>query len=322
MSRNLPSLVFATLVAGGMARAEVPSVAADIAPVHALVARVMDGIGAPDLIVPPGATPHGHTLRPSEARALQQADIVVWIGPDLTPWLANSIATLAADATAIALLVTPEARILDLRDGALFEATEDGHGPGDDDGASMRETEGAHAGDDEADHGGRDPHAWLDPGNARVWLDVIAAEISKADPENVDSYLANAAAGKAELDELVREIDDILEPVRDRDFIVFHDAYQYFESAFDMPATGTIAFGDAARPGPARVDAIRARVSEANVTCVLAEPQFNRDLVETVLDGTRARAATLDPLGSDLSPGAQLYPDLLRGLARALAGCL
>lgn len=304
MSRNL--LASAVVIAGALGladagRAEVPQIAVDIAPVHSLVVRVMQGVGTPDLIVPPGASPHGYSLRPSQAQAVQDAGLVVWIGPELEPWLAQSIETLAPDAATLALLDVPGTTVHDVREGALFDPSEH---------------------HDDHDHGERNSHAWLDPGNAGVWLDAIAAALSKADPENAAAYRANAADGKAEMDKLSAQIEDTLAPVRGRQFIVFHDAYQYFETAFDMPASGAISIGDASTPGPARIGQIRDRVADGNVTCVLAEPQFNSKLARTVLDGTDARLAVLDPMGSDLEPGVALYPQLLRNLARSLADCL
>jgi zinc transport system substrate-binding protein len=324
----------------------------------------MDGVGEPDLIIPPGASPHAYSLRPSEAQALQEADLVFWIGPALTPWLGEAITTLAPDAHGLKLLETAGTTALEIREDALFE--EDDHGHGETDGGSESHVEDADAADgdhaeddghaaeaaghDDQDHGeetteagaqhddqaemtqadahqdhaagAHDPHAWLDPGNAKVWLDAIAAELSRADPENAGAYFANAAAGKADLDALIAEIDGMLDPVRNRNFIVFHDAYHYFETSFNFPASGAISLSDASRPSPARIEAIQGRVADANVTCVLGEPQFNPDLVRTVLDGTDATSGVLDPLGADLEPGAALYPQLLRNLAQTLADCL
>lgn len=306
MSRHLPSWaavgLAVILATAGVARAGVPSVAVDIAPVHSLVARVMAGVGAPDLIVPPGASPHGHSLRPSEARAMQDADLVFWVGPELTPWLGDGIATLAPGADTTKLLDLPGTRVLDFREGAVFGGQAD-HG-------------------DHAHSSTRDPHAWLDPENATLWLDAIAAKLSAADPAHADAYTQNVAAARAEMDALTADIDATLTPVRAGRFIVFHDAYRYFETAFDMPAAGAISVGDASRPGPARIAAIRDRVAGAGVTCVLAEPQFNPGLARTVLGETDVRIAVADPLGSALAPGSGLYPQLLRDLAQALADCL
>jgi len=380
MSRNLfPLSLTATLLAG-TAFADVPRVATDIAPVHSLVARVMQGVGVPSLVVQPGASPHEYSLRPSEAQALQDADHVFWIGEDLTPWLASALETLAGDADTTALLETDGVTLLEFREGALFEAHAHDHGDHDDDKHAEGEAhehdheehaeadahdhdheehaeghdheehaEGEahdhdhgdeahaeasshdhahddhghddHAHDDHA-HGAHDPHAWLSPDNAAVWLDVIAARLSSADPGNAGTYFGNAAAAKEELDAVSAEVNATLEPVRGLSFIVFHDAYQYFESAFDFPASGAISLSDATDPSPARIAEIQGRVTEEGIDCVLSEPQFDPGIVAIVMDGTEAKTAVLDPLGSDLEPGPDLYPQLLRNLASSLAGCL
>lgn len=337
--RLIPATLMACLC-GGASLAEVPRVAVDVAPVHSLVARVMDGVGTPDLIIPVGASPHGYSLRPSEARALQDADVVFWMGAALSPWLENAIETLAHDAMVTDLPQADGTRLLDIREGALFEAHDHGHEDHarDEDHAHADEDHQPHADEDHAhadeghahdedahaghDHGAHDPHAWLSPQNAAVWLTEIAARLSAADPENANTYLGNAAAARAEIDALVSEISGMLAPVRGIRFIVFHDAYQYFEDAFDIPAAGAISISDATDPGPARIADIRDRVREAGIACVLSEPQFNPDLVAVVTEGTEARTAVLDPLGTGLQPGPDLYAHLLRGLARSLADCL
>ena len=308
MSRKLLTLSLTATLMGGTAYADTPLVAVDIAPVHSLVARVMEGVGTPDLIIQPGATPHEYSLRPSEAAALQNADLIFWVAPDLTPWLTDAIKTLAPDASVTELLEADGTIELDIREGALFEAHDD-H----DDEVAM---------DDGHDHGAHDPHAWLSPQNAMTWLNVIAGELSATDPDNAGAYFANAAAGRAEIEVLIDEVNATLEPVRDGQFIVFHDAYQYFEMDFDFPASGAISISDASDPSPARIVEIQSRIAEQGIDCVLAEPQFNPGLVATVLDGTEAQTGILDPLGSDLEPGPALYPQLIRNLSTALAGCM
>ncbi|WP_135506414.1 zinc ABC transporter substrate-binding protein [Roseovarius aestuariivivens] len=339
MSRKLAALSFLVSLTGGVALADIPKVAADIAPVHALVARVMEGVGTPSLILSSGASPHEYSLRPSEARALQEADIVFWIGPDLTPWLDETLDTLAGDATAVRLMQVEGTTALPRRESALFEA----HRHADSDHAHEHAT--AHESDAHADHdnhdthgehddhephaghgehetGGKDPHAWLSPDNGAVWLTAIASTLSDVDPANAELYAVNAADGQAELEALKGEIEAMLSPLRDRNFIVFHDAFQYFEHAFEIPAAGAISLSDATEPSPARIAEIRGRVADQNVTCVLAEPQFNPGIVAAVMERSSARTGTLDPLGSDLAPGAGLYPMLLRNLAVSLADCL
>lgn len=332
MSRNLfPLSLTATLMAG-TALADVPSVAVDIAPVHSLVAQVMQGVGEPTLIIQPGGSPHEYSLRPSEAAALQDADIVFWVGEDLTPWMAGAVETLADGADVTTLLEVDGVTLLDFREGALFEAHSHEHGDHDHDHGDEHDHDHAH-GDEHAHdhdhdhdhdhaHGEHDPHAWLSPDNAAVWLNAIAAELSATDPENAGTYFANAATAREELDGLVTEINATLEPVRGLSFVVFHDAYQYFETAFDFPASGAISIGDAVDPSPARIAEIQGRVADEGIQCVLSEPQFDPGLVATVMDGTEANTAVLDPLGSDLEPGPDLYPQLLRNLATSLAGCL
>lgn len=330
MSRNLFPLSLAATLMAGMAMADVPRVAVDIAPAHSLVARVMLGVGEPSLVVQPGASPHEYSLRPSEAATLQDADIVFWVGEDLTPWMAGAIETLAAEADVTTLLEVDGVMLLDFRQGALFEAHSHDHG--DDDHEERAEGHdhdheehadpGAHDHDHDHAHGAHDPHAWLSPTNAAVWLDVIAAKLSAADPDHAGTYFGNAAAAKEELAAVSAEVKATLEPVRGLSFVVFHDAFQYFETAFDFSASGAISLSDATDPSPARIAEIQGRVAAEGIQCVLSEPQFNPGIVATVMDGTEANTAVLDPLGSNLEPGPDLYPQLLRNLATSLAGCL
>jgi zinc transport system substrate-binding protein len=319
MSRKLVSLSVMASLMGGAAIADVPRVAVDIAPVHSLVARVMERVGTPDLIIRPGASPHEYSLRPSEAAALQEADLVFWMGEGLTPWMEDAVVTLAADASVTTLLEAEETTLLEFREGALFEAhdhgDEDVHEDGHDD-------HDAHDDDHGHDHGAHDPHAWLSPRNAGTWLNLIAAELSEADPENAEVYVANAAAAREEMEALTAEVNATLDPVRGGNFIVFHDAYRYFETDFDFPAAGAISLGDASGPSPSRIAEIRDRVRAEGIDCVLAEPQFNEDLVATILDGTDARTGVIDPLGADLEPGPALYGQVIRNMATTLAGCL
>ncbi|MEX0310312.1 MAG: zinc ABC transporter substrate-binding protein, partial [Tateyamaria sp.] len=351
----------------------VPSVAVDIAPVHSLVARVMEGVGTPDLVIQPQASPHEYSLRPSEAASLQDADIVFWIGEDLTPWMEDAVETLATNAKVTSLLAVEDTTLLDFREGALFEAhdhgdedehahddhedhddhghedhghddhAEDGHDDhGHDDHAEADDhdhdhdkhdhaSEDAHEDHDKEehdhaheghDHGEHDPHAWLSPENAAVWLNVIAAELSAFDPENAGAYFANAAAARSELETLKTDVAATLEPVRGRSFVVFHDAYQYFEVAFDFPAAGAITLGDASDASPARIAEIQGRIRDEGVHCVLAEPQYDAGLVATVLDGTDAKTGVIDPIGATYAPGIELYGQIVRGMAETLSECL
>ena len=327
MSRKLLSYTAISLVLGNSAIADVPNVTVDIAPVHSLVARVMEGVGSPKLIIPAGASPHEYSLRPSEAKSLQDADMVFWMGEDLAPWLEKSIETLARDAEIVTLLEESGTKLLDFREGALFE--EHDHDDHDDDkdhddhdDHDGHDDDKDHDDHDEHAHGAHDPHAWLSIANAQTWLNLVAGKLSAADPENAGVYFANAAAGRTEIDSLVAEVNGILAPVRGKNFVVFHDAYQYFETSFDFPAAGAISLGDATDPSPARIAEIQGRVEDEDINCVLSEPQYNRGLVEAVLSGTDAKTGIIDPLGHNLEAGPNLYSDLIRNMAKSLAGCL
>ena len=360
--------VAALMGLAGVSLADVPKVATDITPVHGLVARVMQGLGEPSLVVPAGASPHHHSMRPSEALALSQADVVFWMGEALTPWLEGAVDELAKDAHVIELLELEGGLALPFREGVGFEAHDHGdhddhgdhedhegrdHGDHDDHEGHDHDDHGNHEGHDHADHAeaghahedeheeghdedhaghdhegheghaheGVDPHAWLAPENAIHWLDVIAAELSEHDAENAATYGANAAAGKLEIKEAKAEIMASLGEVREGGFVVFHDAYQYFEHSFDLEAAGAISLGDSSDPSPARIAEIQHVVKEKQVSCVFSEPQFNPELVATVLEGSGAQTVVIDPLGTGLELGANFYPALLKELGAAMAAC-
>ena len=285
--------------------AKVPRVATDIPPVHSLVSQVMGELGTPKLIVPPGTSPHGYAMRPSEARALQAADVVFWMGQDLTAWFGRAIQALAANATTVAL---SESKGL-IRHPYRTTKTFDTH--------THDERENEHDATAKID-----PHLWLDPDNALIFLDVIAATLARLDANHADTYLTNAARAKAALEVLTLELNGTLKPIRGRPFIVFHDAYHYFEHRFDVEAAGSVSIGDASSPGPARIAAIRHKVQTLGATCVFSEPQFQPKIIKTVIEKTAARSGTLDPVGATLKPGPNQYSQLLRHLAHGLLTCL
>ena len=211
---------------------------------------------------------------------------------------------------------------LEFRDNAVFKA----HNHSNHDDHDDHDDHGDHDDHDDHDghdvHGAHDPHAWLSPKNPMTWLDVIASRLSDVDPVNSDAYVANAASGRAVIEVLMDDVETTLASVRGREFIVFHDAHQYFETDFDFPASGAISMSDASDPSPARIAEIRGEITEHGVACVLAEPQFNPSLVATVLRGSDARMGIADPLGAELEFGPKFYPKLIRSLSRALTECM
>ena len=307
---TLFSAIFGLLLSG-TASANIPKVVTDIPITHSLVTRVMAGIGMPDLIVDRGASPHEYSLRPSNAASLEAADLVFWISNGLTPWLDDALNTLARNAKVIELMDAKGATVLPFREGATFETHSHRH----------KHDEDGHD-EDERPTVNVDPHGWLDPYNGRIWLDVIATALSKIDPTNSDIYFVNATQAKADIDTVISELEETLAAFRGTNFIVYHDAYQYFEKRFDVLAAGSISLGDVSDPSPARIAEVRKKVEELGITCVFSEPQFNSELVRTVTDEVSVKTRVIDPLGTQFTLGPDFYLNVLRGIAQSMASCL
>jgi len=328
--------VFVTSFALSAAEAdEAPRVVASILPVGSIAAAVMDGVGEPSVLLEPGASPHAYSMRPTQAQALDEADVIFWVGPDMEAFLSRPLAALGGDARQVALAEVSGIELLPYREGALFDghdhahdehAHEDDHDHAHDDHAHEDDHEHApdeHGHDDHGHaHGEMDAHIWLSPANARVMAEAMAATLAEVDPAHAGQYETNAAGFADRLTAVEEEIEAILAPVRGRPFVVFHDAYHYFEAAFDIEAAGAIHLNPEVPPGAARVAEIQARLGELDAACVFAEPQFQPRVVETVIEGSAARTGVLDPLGSEIGMEPDGYPKLLIDLAQGLADCL
>ncbi|WP_284164950.1 zinc ABC transporter substrate-binding protein [Frigidibacter sp. SD6-1] len=302
------AVALAALSAASPLHAEALQVVTDIAPIQSLVAQVMGDTGTPMLLVAQGADPHEYQLRPSEARALASADLIFWIGPEMTPWLDRAIATARADAP-LALLTTPGTELRPFASG----------------GADEDETheEGDHEGNHDHAHDGTDPHAWLDPANARAWIAAIRDRLSAADPAHAADYQKNAAEAITRLNELEQEIGTTLRAARGKPLIMGHDAYGYFAGAFDLTIAASLAEGDAASPGAQHVSAVTETARAAPDGCIFPEAGHDPAPVDRIAADTgMRRGAALDPEGLALAPGADLYAQLLRGLASTIVGCL
>ena len=284
-------------------------VVTSIKPVHSLVSGVMAGVGTPSVIIEGAGSPHTYSLKPSQAKQLQDAKLVFWMGDELETFLEGPIENIAQSATAIKLIDAQGLKKIKFRDGGMF----DNHGHDD---------HGDHDGHDDHGHGEFDPHVWLDPINAKAIIHEIEEALVKADPEHASTYEANAHKMMDKIDSLTAELREELEPVHENGFIVFHDAYQYFEQRFDLAAIGSITVSPEVMPGAERVSELRKKISELNATCVFSEPQFEPKLVETLVEGTGARTGVLDPLGATLTKGPDLYFQLLRNMAFAIKKCL
>jgi len=304
----VPAMLFAE--AGRTADA--PVVVTSIKPVHSLVSAIMQGVGTPELIVDGAASPHTYNMKPSNARALQNAKVVFWVGPGLEAFLEKPLEAIGSDAVVAELGKAPGLTKLKFREGGAFEPHDDGD-----------HDEAAHAGaDHDHDHGAFDTHLWLDPQNAKAMAAEITTTLVAADPANALTYQANAKTLDDRLDALDKEITGIVSPVRDKPFIVFHDAYQYFENRYHVRVAGSITVSPETIPGAERIAEIHKKVGELGATCVFAEPQFQPRLVDVVIEGTKAKAGVLDPEAATLDAGADLYPNLMLGIANSMKDCL
>jgi len=302
------------LTCAGLARADV-KVVASIKPIHSLVALVMQDVGVPVLLIEGVGSPHSYSLKPSQARELQAADIVFWIGPDLEAFLENPIENIAANAVSVRLIESPYLSKLGFREAGAFDAH--GHKPND-----HRHEDDHNDHKDDHGHDESDPHIWLDPQNAKLLVQEIAKTLAGTDPENAAIYRANAAALMNKLDRLTAEIEAELRPARDKGFVVFHDGYQYFERRFGLSAIGSITLSPEVMPGADRIRELRKKIRQLDARCVFSEPQFEPRLVATVTENSGAGSGVLDPLGAALDDGPQLYFTLIREMARSVKECL
>ena len=311
-------------------------VVTSIKPVHSLVSGVMVGVGVPSLIIDGAGSPHTYSLKPSQAKQLQDAKLVFWMGDELETFLEGPIENIAQNATAIKLIDAHGLKKIKFREGGMFddhghddhdEHDHEKHDDHDDEKHAKKEHDDHedhedHDGHDDHGHGEFDPHVWLDPVNAKAIVHEIEEALVKADPEHASIYETNAHKMMEKLDTLTAELREELEPVHEKGFIVFHDAHQYFEQRFDLAAIGSITVSPEAMPGAERVSELREKILELNATCVFSEPQFEPKLVETLVEGTGARTGVLDPLGATLAKGPGLYFQLIRNMASSLKKCL
>ncbi|MGC8732556.1 MAG: zinc ABC transporter substrate-binding protein [Halothiobacillaceae bacterium] len=300
----LPILVLA--ISAPLAAA--PQVATSIKPIDDLVRAVMDGVGEPARLIPPGSSPHTYALKPSERLAAEQADVLFWIGPEVETALTKVTKTLRPGTRIIALSALPDIELLPARTGGDWERKRP---------APQRHEH------DEHNHGGSyDGHLWLSPANASMIVRAAAATLTAADPAHAAQYAANAEKAIRRLEILDDELKTKLAPVAAKPFMVFHDAYQYFEHAYGLRAVGSILVSPEAMASAGRVQAMREKIKQLGAICVFSEPQFEPKLVQTLIEGTPARTGVLDPLGAQLPPGLAGYEQLLRQLADNLTTCL
>lgn len=309
------AIALPVLLTAGAAHADGLAVTVTSKPIHSLVASVMAGVGTPSLIVDGQASPHTFALKPSAAAAIQSSNVFFRVSRDVEPFSEKILAALPASVTAVTLADAPGLTLLDKRSGGTFEPHDHDHEHG-------KEEHGHDDHDDDHGEAGvKDGHVWLDPENAKAMVAKIAAVLSEKDPGHAEAYAKNAAATSAGIDAAAEKVKAQLSFPR-RAYFVFHDAYQYFEARFGIPAAGSITMSPDVQPSAKRLAAVRKKLAANEAACVFAEPLYNAKLLAAVTEGTKAGAGTLDPEGLLLKSGPDLYEKLLTGIASGLETCL
>ncbi|WLI12661.1 MULTISPECIES: zinc ABC transporter substrate-binding protein [Pseudomonas] len=285
----------------GSAQAEV-KVLTSVKPLQLIAAAVQDGVAVPEVLLPPGTSPHNYALRPSDVRKVQSVDLVYWIGPDMEGFLPRVLKG----------RTLPSVAVQDLPGLKLRHFAEDNH---------------SHAEEaDEHDHdhrpGSLDAHLWLSPINARVIASKMATDLSAADPANAARYQSNLKAFDERLDALDLRLKARLAGIAGKPYFVFHEAFDYFEDAYGLKHTGVFSVAAEVQPGAQHVAAMRTRLQEVGKTCVFSEPPLRPRLAETLVAGLPVKLAELDALGGYTPATAQGYEQLLEKLGNDLAGCL
>lgn len=297
---RLSSLFAAATLSGLLATSALADVRVltSIKPLQLIAAAVQDGAGRPDVLLPPGASPHDYALRPSDVRRLREAALFYWIGPDLEVFLGRVLESRAQPSVALQRL----------------------------DGLHLRHFDGAPAADEEHDQdhlpGSLDAHLWLAPDNARAIAARMAADLAAADPDNSARYRANLAAFEQRLAQLDGRLRTRLAPLAGKPFFVFHEGFDYFEEAYGLQHAGVFAVSAEVQPGARHVAAMRERLKAAGPSCVFSEPPLRPRLAQTLSAGLPVRLAELDALGFDLPAAPGSYEQLLERLGDGLAGCL
>ena len=314
------------------ANAEV-KVVTSIKPIHSLASYVMDGVGKPDVIVDGYNSPHGFSLKPSHAKMLENADLVIWVGEDLEAFLEKPLDTIAKKAKNIEVMDLKGIKKLKFREKNIFEGHDDhGHDEHKEHGHDEHKDEHKEHGHDEHKdehkehdgheghaHGEHDPHVWLDPMNAKVIVKEITKQLVQLDSKNSATYKANSKKALADIDKLTKNIKKDLS--KDLRFVVFHDAYQYFEKRFGIQVLGALTVNTDVMPGAEQLSEIREVIEHEKVNCIFSEPQFNPSIIKSIAKDTKVKTGILDPLGAKLDKGKNLYFDLLNNMASSFKGC-
>lgn len=320
----LSTLLFCLTCTAPSWAVQTTGVVVTIKPLHSLVSGVIGETGEAKLLVDDNASPHDFQLKPSDARALQSAKAIFYIDDSLEIFMQETLASLPASVERYGVMENADLTLFEYREGGAWDTHDhdEHHGHDHDHSHEHDHNHDDHGHDDHHAHSGYDPHVWLDPANAIQIVKYVTQQLSTLYPENRNVYKDNAREVITQLETLDAQLKASLEAIQGKPFIVFHDAYQYFERAYGLRGVGAITFAPEEAGSPKRLSEVRQKLQDTNATCVFREPQFSERLVQTVIEGTDARSATLDPLGANLERGAGLYVTLMQKLESTLVKCL
>ena len=301
-------------------RADV-NVVTTIKPLHSLISNVMKDVGKPSLIIEGTSNPHNFVLKPSHAKLLQDADIIFWIGEDLEAFMEKPLSSLAKDTKKISFMELGSIKKLKFRENNIFDHDDhDDHEDHDDHDGHKEDDHDDHEDHDEHNHGEFDAHLWLDPVNAKKMVLEISHELSELDPTNKNSYKANADKTIEVLDRLIEEVNRSLS--KDISYVVFHDAYQYFEQRFEVTSAGALTLNPDVLPGAKQIVDIQNLIKKKNIKCIFSEPQYNPKIIETLANDTNTSTGIMDPLGAYMDKGPSMYSKLIIGIVDSIKNCI
>ena len=295
-----------------------------IKPLHSLISRIMETRGEPQLIIEGTNNPHTFVFKPSHAKMIEEADIVFWIGEDLEAFMEKPLNSLAKDTKKIGFMDSESIEKIEFREKNIFDDhdghedeheghEDDDHGHKDDDHDDDHKDAHAHA------HGEFDPHIWLDPENAKEMVKIIRDELIKIDPEGQRQYSVNTAGATLELDNLINSVEKELS--KDISYIVFHDAYQYFENRFGVIPAGALTLNPDVLPGAKQIADIQDVINDKGIKCIFSEPQYNPKIIETLGNDMNVSTGVMDPLGAFIDAGPTMYVELINGIANSIKEC-
>ncbi|WP_394662234.1 zinc ABC transporter substrate-binding protein ZnuA [uncultured Pantoea sp.] len=316
MLHNKQRLFFnlsATAILAALALPAHSAVVTSIKPLGFIAAAISEGITPVEVLLPDGASEHDYALRPSDVKRIKNADLVIWVGPEMEAFLTKPAAALPASRN-LEIAALPAVKSQLIRGGEDEDEDEEGH--------ASDKSEDQDSSHTHHHHGEYNMHLWMSPKIAQESAVAIHGKLLELMPESKAKLDANLQQFEAALAETDKHIGAQLAPVRNKGYFVFHDAYSYFEKHYGLSPAGHFTVNPEIQPGAQRLHQIRTQLVEQKAVCVFAEPQFRPAVIDAVSRGTSVRKGTLDPLGMGISLTKDSYVKFLSQLSSQYASCL